>query len=113
MSFRGENGKAITYTNNTGAVIAVNAVVEGGETVMVAKTAIAIGGIGSLWIDGIHEFVAEGDTAWVPGDVVYWNPYLGEATKEASSFNKIGFVTEIKAVAARIGYVSLEQEPGA
>ena len=110
--YRGE-GNAITWTNDTGATITAGDVVVRGDTVMIAKSTAADGATIALDIDGTFEIPAEGDTAWAVGDWIYWDAYLGEGTKTASSYPRVGICTQVKAAAATTGHVELEQHPGA
>jgi len=111
-AYRGE-GNAISWTNNTGATVTAGDVIVVGDTVMVAKSTIAAAALGALYVQGVHEIAAEGDTAWAVGDWIYWDTYLEEGTKTASSYPRVGICTEVKAAAAVLGHVELEQHPGA
>lgn len=105
-------GDVLDYVNASGSDIAAGDVIVSGDAVFVAKDAIANGETGAVWANNaIVEIPAEGDTAWVQGDQIYWDAYLGEGTKTASSYNRAGIAAKAKAAAARVGEVVLGFNP--
>jgi len=101
-------GSEFEYSNSSGAAISAGDVIVSGDMCLIAKTDIANGASGAVYAFGtVHELTSEGDTAWVQGDQLYWDPYLLECTKTASSYNKIGCAAAAKAAAGKTGQVLL------
>lgn len=102
-----QDGRKIEWTNSTGAAVEAGDEVNTGDCVWIAETDIANGASGTLITEGVFRMPAEGDTAWVPGDRLYWDPYLLECTKTASSYDSVGVAAEAKLAAAKTGLVKL------
>lgn len=83
-------GEVLTFTNDTGAVIASGAGVLKGALFGVAQNTIAIDADGPLLLEGVVELPKTASQAWTFGAVVYWDDTNKRATTAATGNTKIG-----------------------
>ena len=103
-----QKGDELEYANSSGAAISQGDVIVSGDMCFIAKVDIANGASGTVYVaNSVHTLASEGDTAWVQGDQLYWDPYLLECTKTASSYNRIGVAAAAKLAAGKTAPVLL------
>lgn len=66
-------GDALNYTNNSGAAIAVNAIVVLGAAIAIAATNIPVGATGTILGDGVFMLPKKAGTAMPVGTKVTWS----------------------------------------
>jgi predicted RecA/RadA family phage recombinase len=70
-TFRGD-GATIDYTNPGTLVIASGTVIDLGNFIGIVIADIAVGAVGALAVNGVHELPATSGEAWAQGDQLFW-----------------------------------------
>jgi Uncharacterized conserved protein len=102
-----QEGEVLDWTNNTGTDVAYRDVIPSGGRIFIAGENIANGASGSVNCEGVWELPADNTTAFVVGDVLYWDNAAGKITKTAGTY-RAGYCTAPKAQADTTSLVKID-----
>lgn len=88
-----QRGESLDYTNNTGAVIPHNTILQIGSRLGVTGTVIEPGKIGSIHVGGVWEIAKTGTTAITMGQTVYFDGTgITDASSDGADTNPTAYV---------------------
>lgn len=100
-------GDILLYSNDSGADIAVDAIIVIGDAVAIAIVNIANGESGSVAVAGVHELAALTAGVWKQGDELWWDDANDKLTHVAGGNTYAGIAAADKANAATVAEVLL------
>lgn len=101
-----QKGESIDWTNSTGADIGYRDVIPLGGRIFIAGENIANGATGTIQSEGVWELPADNTTAFVVGDVLYWDAAANQLTKTAGTY-KAGYCTAPKVQSDTVAWAKI------
>ena len=107
-----QDGKALDYTNTTGAAIKSGDVIAMGNIIGIATTDLAMHAVGAVAVTGVWQVAKATGTAWVQGAKVMWDKSAAKfdhslAAPAAGDISNCCIAAYAAAAGDTFGYVAL------